>query len=253
LVRWNRKILFIAVGIFLKFMLISFYFESNLLFAFSLRYTMEDSYRYKGLRKLLMDELRSKNIASEQVLQAMLEVPRHFFFPDQVFWEKAYENIAFQIGEGQTISHPSTVAAQSTLLEVKKGDKVLEIGTGSGYQTAVLLKLGAKVFSIERQHALFVRTKALLEKLKLNARVSFGDGYQGWPIHAPFNKIIVTAGAPFVPQPLVDQLAPEGILVIPVGNDNKHVMHVIRKDSHGNIEEETKGDFRFVPLLEKRN
>lgn len=214
---------------------------------------MEDSYRFKGLRKLLIDELRNKQIANEKVLQAMLEVPRHFFFPDQVFWDKAYENIAFQIGAGQTISHPSTVAAQSTLLQIERGNRVLEIGTGSGYQTAVLVKLGAKVFSIERQHALFVRTKALIEKLGISAKLNFGDGYQGWPVYAPFDRIIVTAGAPFVPAPLLEQLAIGGIMVIPVGNDDKHVMHVLKKMPDGSIEEETKGDFRFVPLLERRN
>lgn len=225
------------------------------LFSFSTnRREMEDSYRFKGLRRHLIEELR-KNYSplDERVLQAMLDVPRHFFFPDKVFWEKAYENIAFQIGEGQTISHPSTVARQSSLLMVQKGHKVLEIGTGSGYQAAVLLQLGVKLFSIERQHALFVKTKALLEKLGYNARLSFGDGYLGWPIHAPFDRIIVTAGAPFVPPSLIEQLVAGGKMVIPVGDDGKYIMHVITKNEDGSIENETVGDFRFVPLLENRN
>lgn len=215
---------------------------------------MEDSYRFKGLRRHMIEELKQKySPLDEKVLLAMLEVPRHFFFPDKVFWEKAYENIAFQIGEGQTISHPSTVARQTSLLMVQKGHKVLEIGTGSGYQAAVLVQMGAKVFSIERQHALFVKTKALLEKLGYNARLSFGDGYLGWPIHAPFDRIIVTAGAPYIPPSLIEQLALGGKMVIPVGNEGKYVMHVINKHPDGSIENDTVGDFRFVPLLEDRN
>jgi len=214
---------------------------------------MEDSYRHKGLRKLMVDDLRGKYPVDERVMNAMMEVPRHLFFPDQVFWDKAYENIAFQIGSGQTISHPSTVAMQSTLLNVSKGMKVLEIGTGSGYQTAILVQLGAKVFSIERQHALFSRTKPLMDKLGFNARLTFGDGYLGWPVHAPFDRIIVTAGAPYIPKPLMEQLSSGGVLVIPVESDDKYVMHVITKMEDGTFQDETKGDFRFVPLLEERN
>jgi protein-L-isoaspartate(D-aspartate) O-methyltransferase len=168
------------------------------------------------------------------------------------FIEKAYEDIAFQIGEGQTISHPSTVAYQTQLLTPQKGQKILEIGTGSGYQTAVLLQFGAKVFSIERQHKLFLKTKKLLEKMNLGAKLFYGDGYKGMPSFAPYDRIIVTAGAPFIPQELVAQLKPGGIMVIPVGSNDKQVMHVIEKNNEGIIKSEVHGEFRFVPLKEDR-
>jgi len=212
-----------------------------------------DNYRHKGLRNRLVDELRIKGIKDEKVLEAIRAVPRHQFFPDQAFIEKAYEDIAFRIGEGQTISHPSTVAFQTELLQPKKGEKILEIGTGSGYQTAILQQSGAKIFSIERQHSLFVRTKKLLEGMSIQAKLFFGDGYIGLPAFAPFDKIIVTAGAPFIPEALTQQLKPGGRMVIPVGKDGKQIMHVLEKDMDGILSEQVHGEFRFVPLLEDRN
>lgn len=201
----------------------------------------------------MISELRVHKICDEATLQAMSLVPRHLFFSDNVFLEKAYEDIAFQIGAGQTISHPSTVAIQTGLLQVKKGMRVLEIGTGSGYQTAVLLELGVKVFSIERQHELFVKTKALLDKMKYQARLAFGDGYLGWPAYAPFDRILVTAGAPEIPPALLEQLKPGGRLVIPVGVDGKQRMVVVDKDESGSFTQEIRGEFSFVPLLSDRN
>jgi protein-L-isoaspartate(D-aspartate) O-methyltransferase len=190
---------------------------------------------------------------SEPVLDAIRAVPRHQFFQDLAFMEKAYEDIAFQIGAGQTISHPSTVAFQTQLLELKAGEKVLEIGTGSGYQTAVLAQFGVKIFSIERQHALYIRTKKQLELMNISARLFFGDGYLGQPAFAPFDKILVTAGAPFIPQALTEQLKPGGRLVIPVGVDGKQVMHVIDKQLDGTLQDAEHGEFRFVPLLESKS
>ena len=214
---------------------------------------MEDTYRHQGLRKRMIAELRERKITDEATLVAMSIVPRHLFFPDKVFLEKAYEDIAFQIGAGQTISHPSTVAIQTGILHVKKGMRVLEIGTGSGYQTAVLLELGLKVFSIERQHELFVKTKTLLEKMKYLARLSFGDGYLGWPAYAPFDRILVTAGAPHIPEALLHQLKPGGRLVIPVGGEGKQQMVVVNRGEDGQFSQEVCGEFSFVPLLNDRN
>jgi len=211
-----------------------------------------DTFKHKGLRNRMIDELAEKGI-DKRVLEAMREVPRHQFFPDQAFLEKAYQDIAFRIGAGQTISHPSTVAKQTQLLELQKGDKVLEIGTGSGYQTAVLAQFGVKLFSIERQHELFTRTKKLLEEMNVKARLFFGDGYAGQSSFAPFNKIIVTAGAPFIPPALIEQLVPGGRIVIPVGSDGKQVMHVLDKQTDGTMIEQLHGEFSFVPLLEDRN
>jgi protein-L-isoaspartate(D-aspartate) O-methyltransferase len=221
------------------------------------QYTIEkvipDTFRFKGLRNRLVEELRGKKIYSDAVLEAMKIVPRHQFFPDQAFAEKAYEDIAFRIGAGQTISHPSTVACQTSLLKLGKGEKVLEIGTGSGYQTAVLVQLGVKVFSIERQHSLFTATKRLLEEMNVNAKLFFGDGYKGLPSFAPFDKIIVTAGAPFIPEALIEQLKPGGILVIPVGIGGKQEMHLVEKSLDGTLVTDVLGSFSFVPLLEDRN
>ena len=212
-----------------------------------------DTYRHQGLRKRMVEDLRERKITDDLTLLAMGAVPRHLFFPDKVFLEKAYEDIAFQIGAGQTISHPSTVAIQTGLLQLKKGMRVLEIGTGSGYQAAVLLELGTKVFSIERQHELFVKTKALLDKLKYPARLSFGDGYLGWPGYAPFDRILVTAGAPEIPKALLEQLNPGGRLVIPVGGESKQSMVVIDKGEDGSFTQDIRGEFSFVPLLNDRN
>jgi protein-L-isoaspartate(D-aspartate) O-methyltransferase len=214
---------------------------------------IEDTYRHKGLRNRMVDDLIKKGITDLKVLEALRKVPRHQFFQDQIFIQKAYEDIAFQIGEGQTISHPSTVGLQTQLLSIQKGEKVLEIGTGSGYQTAILHAVGAKIFSIERQHALFVRTKKLLESMQIKATLTFGDGYLGWPAFAPFDKIIVTAGAPFIPPALCEQLKINGKLIIPVGTNGVQLMHIVTKKENGEIDIVIDGEFKFVPLLADRN
>ena len=188
----------------------------------------------------------------ETVLAAMNNIPRHFFL-DSAFDEIAYENRSFPISEGQTISHPYTVAYQTQLLQIKPYDKILEIGTGSGYQTAVLCLMGAKVFSVERQNELFKQTSALLPKLGIRPKhLSFGDGYKGLPNHAPFDSIIVTAGAPTIPKPLMAQLKIGGRLVIPVGDKNQIMTMLIRKNET-QFEKHEFGDFKFVPLLEDKN
>lgn len=211
---------------------------------------MIDTYRHKGMRKNMLDELRQKGIKDKNVLEAMDRVPRHWFL-DEVFLEIAYQNKAFPIGCKQTISHPYTVARQSELLEIKKGEKVLEIGTGCGYQTSILFFLGAKVFSIERQKDLYVNTKKMLSDLRLRAHLKYGDGYKGLPVYGPFDKIIVTAGAPIIPKPLLQQLAIGGRLVIPVG-EGKQIMTVIDKVSELEFNKQELGEFAFVPMLEKK-
>ena len=211
---------------------------------------MIDTYRHKGMRKNMLDELRQKGIKDKNVLEAMDRVPRHLFL-DEVFLEIAYQNKAFPIGCKQTISHPYTVARQSELLEIKKGEKVLEIGTGCGYQTSILFFLGAKVFSIERQKDLYVNTKKMLSDLRLRAHLKYGDGYKGLPVYGPFDKIIVTAGAPIIPKPLLQQLAIGGRLVIPVG-EGKQIMTVIDKVSELEFNKQELGEFAFVPMLEKK-
>lgn len=208
---------------------------------------MVDSFRHKGLRKKLIEELQAKGITDKAVLDAIGTIPRHLFL-ESSFLEFAYQDNAFPIGAGQTISQPYTVAVQSSLLEIKKGDKVLEIGTGSGYQAAVLHLMGAKVFSIERQKELFVKTKALMLKLGYKMNLFFGDGYQGLPTFAPFNKIIITCGAPFIPEKLVEQLKPGGIMVIPLGEDVQ-TMTTIKKTMDNELIVEEHGQFRFVPML----
>ncbi len=213
-----------------------------------------DSFKHKGLRKNLIQTLRDKGIEDEQVLTVMNKIPRHFFIDDNAFLHYAYKDEAFPIGASQTISHPFTVAFQSSLLEIKKRDKVLEIGTGSGYQTAVLLELGARVYSIERQRTLFLKTKPLLSKLGYNAKLFYGDGYKGSPSFAPFDKIIVTAGAPYIPDALKDQLAVGGIMVIPVDiNETTQVMNRLIKQPDGSFETTEYGEFKFVPLLENKS
>lgn len=211
-----------------------------------------DTFRHKGLRKKLMETIKLKGIRDERVLKAVENLPRHFFF-DSGFLEYAYEDKAFPIGEGQTISQPYTVAFQSELLEVRKGDKVLEVGTGSGYQAAILFEMGAKVFSIERQKSLYSKAKDILPKIGCIVKLHFGDGYKGWPAFAPFDRIIVTAGAPYIPQPLIDQLKPEGRLVIPVDENDYQIMTLVVKKIDGSIEISQHGTFRFVPLLGDKN
>jgi len=213
---------------------------------------VKDTFKHKGLRNQLVSALAAKGIKDTAVLNAIGKIPRHLFL-DSSFEAHAYQNKAFPIGADQTISHPYTVAFQSELLKVKAGDKVLEIGTGSGYQTAVLLELGAKVFSIERQKELFKKTNLFLPKLGYRAKkLIFGDGYKGLPEKAPFDKIIVTAGAPFVPKPLLAQLKVGGMLLIPVG-DKKQIMTQFIRKSAKEFEKKELGDFAFVPMLEEKN
>ena len=213
----------------------------------------EDNYLHKGLRRQLVQTLREKDIKDERVLAAIEAIPRHFFL-DPAFERIAYEDRAFPITAGQTISQPYTVAYQSQLLEIKKFDKVLEIGTGSAYQACVLAELGASVYSIERQKALydFVGQFFFIKNYSTIKRF-YGDGYQGLPSFAPFDKVIITAAAPFIPPKLIEQLKPGGIMVVPVGDDNGQKMIRITKDKEGNINEEILGDFMFVPMLEGKN
>lgn len=211
-----------------------------------------DTFRHKGLRKKLVDQIRAKGIKDEHVLAAMESLPRHFFF-DSGFLEYAYQDNAFPIGEGQTISQPYTVAFQTELLEVRKGDKVLEVGTGSGYQAGILYHIGAKVYSIERQKPLYVKAKELLPNIGCLVKVYFGDGYNGLPAFAPFDRIIVTAAAPFIPQKLIDQLKVGGKMVIPVNEGDIQIMTLLTKISDHDTEITKHGYFRFVPLLEDKN
>ncbi len=211
---------------------------------------MTDSYRHKGLRKRMIETLRSRGIKDETVLAAMSAVPRHFFL-DKAFEEHAYEDKPFPIGYEQTISQPFTVAYQTALLEVKKGDRILEIGTGSGYQAAILAVLGARVYTIERQEVLFEKTKMLLQQLGFSSVLTFfGDGTKGLPRFAPFDKIIVTAGAPVIPDALRLQLNQKsGILVVPVGEQLQYMYRVVRT-GEAIFQESVMDAFRFVPLLE---
>ncbi|PZD79706.1 protein-L-isoaspartate(D-aspartate) O-methyltransferase [Mesonia sp. K7] len=213
---------------------------------------MKDNYRHQGKRKQLVETVRAKGIKDEKVLTAIGKIPRHWFM-DSSFEDHAYQDKAFPIAADQTISQPYTVAFQTELLAVEKGDHILEIGTGSGYQTAVLCELGAKVFSIERQQELYKKTKLFLSKIGYRPKyMAFGDGYKGLPDYAPFDKVIVTAGAPFVPKPLLAQLKVGGKLVIPVG-ENVQVMTLYTRTSAKSFEKKEFGEFRFVPLLEDKN
>ncbi len=212
---------------------------------------MNDTYRHKGMRLRLCAELHGKGIVDEAVLQAVAEVPRHLFL-ESGFVNFAYKDMAFPIAAGQTISQPYTVAYQSQLLEVRKGDKVLEVGTGSGYQAAVLAEMGALLYTIERQYELYRTTKPFLESLGYHIRFYFGDGYKGLPDEAPFDKIIVTAGAPFVPEALLLQLAVGGIMVIPVGDVKQKMIKIVRL-SDEEFEQTDMGACAFVPMLEGVN
>lgn len=215
--------------------------------------TFEDSYRHKGLRRQLVQVIREKGITDERVLDAILHIPRHFFM-DSAFDKIAYEDRAFPIGEGQTISQPYTVAYQTQLLEVKPFEKVLEIGTGSAYQACVLAEMGAQVFTIERQKKLFDGNKqfAVLKKYP-GLKFFFGDGYEGLPTYAPFDKIIVTAAAPFIPPRLVEQLRPGGRMVIPVGEGQVQRMLRLTRQPDGSTTQEVFDNFSFVPMIEGKN
>ena len=209
---------------------------------------MKDTFRHKGLRKRLTEELQQKGILDKNVLAAIQQVPRHFFL-DTAFVEQAYLDKAFPIGQGQTISQPYTVAYQTELLEVKEGEKVLEIGTGSGYQTCILYEMGAEVFSIERHKELYIESKKFLSEIGVKAKLFLGDGSKGLPTFAPYDKILVTAGAPNVSDDLVAQLKVGGTLVIPVGDNNDQIMVSVLKISETNCEYTEHAAFKFVPLI----
>lgn len=212
----------------------------------------QDTYRFKGLREKLVGEVRAKGITDERVLEAINEVPRHFFL-DSAFGDRAYEDKAFPIGEGQTISQPYTVAYQTQLLEVQPFSKVLEIGTGSAYQAVVLAKMGALVYSIERQKKLFDANK-LFGYLKNfpSLKLFYGDGFEGLPTFAPFDRVLITAAAPYIPPKLVDQLKPGGKMVLPVGDDKVQRMMRITKLENDATKEEVFDNFMFVPMIEGR-
>jgi protein-L-isoaspartate(D-aspartate) O-methyltransferase len=209
---------------------------------------LEESYKYKGLRKRLVENLKRKGIQSERVLSAIARVPRHLFFPKD-FRDRAYEDIAFPISEGQTISQPFTVARQTELLRIQQGDRVLEIGTGSGYQAAILASLGAEVHSVERIEGLFRSSSELLRKLKYPVHCYWGDGSKGLPSKAPFKGIIVTAAAPHLAENLREQLEIGGRLVIPIGNSQIQKMVLLEKTVENKYKRSEHGDFSFVPLL----
>lgn len=210
-----------------------------------------DSYRHKGLRKKMILELKEKGISDEKILNAFDLIPRHFFL-DLAFVEKAYTNMAFQIGAKQTISHPFTVGFQTQLLNLTKGEKVLEIGTGSGFQTCILCCLGARVYSVERQKQLHLTAQKIIDDLGYSPKLFYGDGYKGLNAFMPFDKILVTCGAPNVPELLKEQLKVGGILVIPIGDGKAQTMKKITKVSENEYQEEDFGVFRFVPMLERK-
>lgn len=213
----------------------------------------EDSYRHKGLRKKLTDLVRSKGITNEKVLAAIENIPRHYFL-DSAFDEVAYEDRAFPISEGQTISQPYTVAYQTQLLEIKPFEKVLEIGTGSAYQASVLAEMGAQVYTIERQKKLFELTKTFPYLRKYpNIKYFYGDGFEGLPTYGPFDKVLITAAAPFIPQKLISQLKPGGMMVIPVDEGSAQTMKRITKMPDGSLREEAFDRFSFVPMLKGKN
>jgi len=211
-----------------------------------------DNFQHKGLRKRLIDSIRHKGIQDEAVLEAMNRVPRHLFM-DSSFINHSYTDKAFPIRAGQTISQPYTVAFQTELLEVKQHSKVLEVGTGSGYQTAVLLELGARVYTIERQRQLFLEAQRTLSGLNYKPVYYYGDGYEGLPSYAPFDRILVTAGAPEIPKKLVSQLREGGILVIPEGGASGQKMIRVVKNAEGGFTRSEHGSFSFVPLLKGKN
>ncbi len=209
---------------------------------------MQDTYRHKGLRRNLVEEIKQKGITNQRVLDAIGAVPRHFFM-DSGFINFAYKDSAFPIGAGQTISQPFTVAFQSQLLDIQPLEKVLEIGTGSGYQTAILLEMGAKVYTIERQKELFLKAKAQLEVMGYQPHFFYGDGYLGMPSYGPYRKILITAGAPEIPEKLIEQLEVGGKLVVPFGDKLGQVMTLVEKISETETIVTKHGNFIFVPLL----
>ena len=212
----------------------------------------EDTYRHKGLRKKLIDSIREKGITDENVLNAMMNIPRHFFL-DTALQDIAYQDRAFPIAEGQTISQPYTVAYQTQLLQVKQYDKVLEIGTGSVYQASVLAEMGAQVFTIERQKKLYEKNKNFIFKSKYpNIKFFYGDGFEGLPTYAPFNKIVITAAAPLIPPKLIEQLKPGGKMVLPLDEGKYQRMLRITKTEEG-YEEEAFENFSFVPMLKGKS
>jgi protein-L-isoaspartate(D-aspartate) O-methyltransferase len=214
-----------------------------------MRRPTEDTYRHKGLRKKLVDTVRSKGITDERVLNALDKVPRHFFL-DSAFDELSYEDRAFPIGEGQTISQPYTVAYQTQLLEIKPFLKVLEIGTGSGYQAVVLAEMGAQVYTVERQKKLFDENKTFdYLKKYLSIKCFYGDGYEGLPTFAPFDRVLITAAAPDFPPKLIEQLKPGGMMVLPLGMGEVQRMMRITKLDKGALREEVFDNFSFVPML----
>lgn len=208
----------------------------------------EDTFQHKGLRKKLVSEINKKGITNNRVLEAIGNVPRHLFM-DSGFVQFSYKDQAFPIASGQTISQPYTVAFQTSLLEVQKFDRILEVGTGSGYQAAVLIEMGAKVFTIERQKELYLSAQTFLPSIGYQARFFYGDGYKGLPTYAPFDKIIITAGAPEVPVDLIKQLKPGGKMVVPVGNQNRQTMLLVEKTDNKNHTVTEHGAFIFVPML----
>ena len=213
---------------------------------------VEDDFRHKGMRKRLVRELAMQGIHDASVLQAMEMVPRHAFL-NSAFSELAYENKALPIGLDQTISHPLTVAKQSQLLQLKPGMKVLEVGTGSGYQTAVLFHMGVKVFSIERHMALHEQAKKILHVLQVKAHLTYGDGYKGLPTFGPFDRILITCATPFIPEDLQQQLKLGGRMVLPYGKEDEQNMLVILKEENGEYRAESHGKCAFVPMLQNRN
>ncbi len=212
---------------------------------------MEDTFRHKGLRNKLVEDLKKKGISDLDILNAVNTIPRHLFI-DNAFVNFAYQDKAFPIGEGQTISQPYTVAFQTELLDVKPYERILEVGTGSGYQAAVLRLLKAEVFTIERQKELFLRTKKFLPKLGYDCMFVYGDGYKGMPQFAPFDKIIVTCGAPFIPESLINQLKIGGRMVAPIGKGDIQKMHLIEKTSENKNKVTVHGEFSFVPMLDNK-
>ena len=214
---------------------------------------MVDNYRHKGMRKRLVNEVRSKGVSDQRILDAVNKIPRHLFL-DSSFLEFAYEDKPFPIGSGQTISQPYTVAFQTELLEVKKGQKILEVGTGSGYQACVLAELGAKVFSIERQKKLYEKTREFLPKIGYRQiKLFYGDGYKGVPAFAPYDGILITAAAPEIPEKLVNQLKTGGVIVLPLGGGDVQTMIRLTKKEDGSFSKEQFGAFRFVPLLKNKS